>query len=149
MHTMEVMTSVEVAPPPEDVFAYISDAENNPQWQSGMVSAHWSTDGPIGVGSTYDQVATFLGRRIESTFEVEAYVPGRMIKASSTGGSFPITFTRMVEPNGAGSKVTAIIEGDASGFFKVAEPILAWLVQRSVDGDYRALTARLAHGGDD
>ena len=144
---MEVTASVEVAAPPDEVFAYGSDAQNNPEWQSGMVSAHWSTDGPIGVGATHDQVATFLGRRIESTFEVAEYEPGRMIKASSTGGSFPITFTRTVEPSGDGSRVSAIIEGDASGFFKIADPILKWLVQRSVDGDYRALAARFSGEG--
>jgi hypothetical protein len=35
--------------------------------------------------------------------------------------------------------VSAIIEGDASGFFKLAEPLLARVVQRSVDGDYANL----------
>lgn len=136
---MEVNTSVDIAAPPEEVFAYLSDMENNPKWQSGMVSARWTSDGPIGVGSTYDQVATFLRRRIESTFAVEAYEPGRMIRASSTASSFPITFTRMVEPIESGTKVTAIITGDASGFFKIAEPILRRVVQRSVDGDYQNL----------
>lgn len=141
---MEVTTSVEVAAAPEAVFAFVSDAENNPQWQSGMVSAKWTSDGAIGVGSTYDQVATFLGRRIESTFEVEAFEPGRMIRASSTGGSFPITFTRTVEPAGAGSQVTAVITGDASGFFRLAEPFLRSMVQRSVTRDYETLAARFA-----
>ncbi len=141
---MEVRTSVEVAASPDEVFAYLSDAEHNPEWQSGMVSTRWNGNGPIDVGSTYDQVATFLGRRIESTFEVLEYEPGRRIKASSTGGSFPITFTRIVEPQEDGSRVSAIIEGDASGFFKVAEPILKRLVQRSVDGDYQNLAARFS-----
>ena len=136
---MEVTTSVDIAAPPAEVFAYLCDMENNPKWQSGMVSARWTSDDPIGVGSTYDQVATFLRRKIESTFEVEAYQPGRMIRASSTASSFPITFTRMVEPTESGTKVTAIITGDASGFFKIAEPILRRMVQRSVDGDYRNL----------
>ena len=86
------------------------------------------------------------GRRIESTFEVIDYEPDRMIKATSTSGSFPITFTRMVESTDGVTKVTAIIEGDASGFFKLAQPLLARMVQRSVDGDYvnlkRVLEAR-------
>jgi uncharacterized protein YndB with AHSA1/START domain len=141
---MEVTTSVEVAAPPDEVFAYVSDAEHNPEWQRGMVSARWTGAGPIGVGSTYDQVATFLGRRIESTFAVEVFEPGRVIRASSTGGSFPITFTRTVEAVDGGSRVTAVITGDASGFFKIAEPILKRLVQRSVDADYRNLAARFA-----
>ena len=141
---MQVTTSVAVEAPPDEVFAYLSDVENNPEWQSGMVSARWTSDGPIGIGSTYDQVATFLGRRIESTFRVEAYESGRMIRAATTDGSFPITFTRTVEPSGNGSMVTAVITGDASGFFKLAEPVLRLMVQRSVDGDYRNLAARFA-----
>jgi carbon monoxide dehydrogenase subunit G len=141
---VEVTTSVEVAADPDVVFAYISDAENNPQWQSGMVSAQWTSDGPIGVGSTYDQVATFLGRRIESTFEVVSFEQGRKIRASSTGGSFPITFTRTVEAAGSGSLVTAVITGDASGFFRLAEPLLRSMVQRSVTRDYETLAARFA-----
>jgi len=141
---MQVTSTVVVAAPPDEVFAYLSDAENNPEWQSGMVSAQWTSEGPIGVGSTYDQVATFLGRRIESTFEVGEFEPRRRIKASSTGGSFPITFTRMVEPADGGTRVTAIISGDSSGFFKIAEPIMQRMVQRSVDGDYRNLAARFA-----
>lgn len=141
---MQVTTSVDVAAPPDEVFAYLSNVENNPQWQSGMVSARWTSVAPIGKGSTYDQVASFLGRRIESTFEVEEYEPGRMIRASTTGGSFPITFTRTVEPADRGSKVSAVITGDASGFFKLAEPLLKIIVQRSVDGDYRTLAARFA-----
>lgn len=144
---MDITTTVEVAAPSDEVFAYIADAGNNPEWQSGMVSCRWTSDGQIGVGSTYDQIATFVGRRIDSTFVVEAYEPGRMIRASSTGGSFPITFTRIVERSGEGTKVTAVIAGDASGFFKIAEPILRRMVQRSVDGDYRALAARFAPGG--
>lgn len=35
--------------------------------------------------------------------------------------------------------VNAIVEGDASGFFKVAEPLMRRLAQRSVDGDYAKL----------
>jgi uncharacterized membrane protein len=136
---IKVETSVIINRPPEEVFAYISNFENNPGWQSGMQEARFTSEGPLGVGSTYAQVAKFLGRRIESTFEVIGYEPKRLVKATSTSGSFPITFTRMVEPVEGGTQVAAIIEGDASGFFKLAEPLMARMVQRSVDGDYANL----------
>ncbi len=125
--------------PPDEVFAYISNFENNPKWQSGMQEARFTSEGSLRVGSTYTQVAKFLGRRIQSTFEILEYEPERMVKATTTSGSFPITFTRMVEPAEGGTQVTAIIEGDASGFFKLAEPLLARMVQRSVDADYANL----------
>ncbi len=140
---IRVQTSVLVERPPPEVFAFISDFENNPTWQSGMVEAKFTSEGPLGVGSTYAQVAKFLGRRIESTFEVIEYEPNRMVKATSTSGAFPITFTRSVESAKGGTLVTALIQGDASGFFKLAEPLLARLVQRSVDRDYATLKATL------
>ena len=62
-----------------------------------------------------------------------------MVKASSTSGSFPITFTRMVEPIEGGTKVSAIIEGDSTGFFKLAEPLMKRMVQKSIDNDYANL----------
>jgi hypothetical protein len=45
----------------------------------------------------------------------------------------------VVEPIEGGTLVTAIIEGDASGFFKLAEPLLARMVQGSVNADYANL----------
>jgi len=91
---IRVETSVVISRPPEEVFAYISNFENNPRWQGGMKEARFISQGPLGVGSTYTQVATFLGRRVESSFEVIDYQPNRLVKATSTSGSFPIAFTR-------------------------------------------------------
>ena len=140
---LTVETSQIIRRPPDEVFTYIANFENNPKWQSGMRQARFTSEGPLRVGSTYEQVASFLGRAVNSTFEVISYEPGRMVKASSTSGSFPITFTRIVDPQDSGSLISAIIEGDASGFFKLAEPLMKRMVQRSVDGDYRNLKAIL------
>ena len=121
---IRVEATVTVNRPSEEVFAFLSNFENNPRWQSGMQEASFTSQGPLQVGSTYAQVAKFLGRRIESTFEVIEYEPHRLVKATSTSGSFPITFTRTVEPGSGNTQVRAIIEGDASGFFKLAEPLM-------------------------
>ena len=143
---IKVETTVQIDRPSEEVFAFISNFENNPKWQSGQLEAKFTTEEPLWVGSTYDQVAKFLGRRVVSTFEVVEFEPNRKVKASSTSGSFPITFTRMVEPSDEGSEVTAIIEGDASGFFRLAEPLLKRMVQNSVDADYQNLKKILESG---
>ena len=108
---IRVETSVHIKRPSDEVFAFISNFENNPLWQSGQIEARFTSDGPLGVGSTYDQVAKFLGRQIVSAFEVLEYEPGRRIKASSTSGSFPITFTRVVEPVDGGAQVSAVVDG--------------------------------------
>lgn len=125
--------------PPAEVFAFIANFENNPRWQSGMQAAEYTSDGPFGVGTTYKQVAQFLGRRIESHFEVIAYEPDRMVQATTTESSFPITFMRSVEAHNGGSRVKAVITGDASGFFKLAEPLLGFMTRRSIRTDYARL----------
>ncbi len=145
---INIEVRISVSRPPDEVFAFISNFENNPKWQSGMLEAQFTSKGPLGVGSTYVQVAKFLGRRIESTFEVVEYVPNRLVKAASTSGSFPITFTRIVDSGMDGAVVSAIVEGDATGFFKLAEPLLARMVRRTVNSDYRTLKALLESSGE-
>ena len=141
---IQVKASVHIRRSPEEVFAYLSNFENNPQWQSGMVSAKFTSPGPLRVGSTYSQEARFLGRPVISEFEVIEFEPGRRVKITSTSGTFPITVTRSVEPDGGGSsRVSAVVEGDASGVYRLAEPILRSMVQRSVQGDYERLKSVL------
>lgn len=134
-----VNINITINRPADKVFAYLSNPEKNPIWQGGMKEAIITSDGPLGVGSTYTQIASFLGRRIESNFEIVAYEPGRMIKGKTTASSFPIEFTRAVEPSGEATQVHALIEGEAGGFFKLFGPLLNWIVRRSIKGDYANL----------
>ena len=141
------MFSVEVhqyvARPPESIFAYISNFENNPVWQGGMDRASFTSEGPLGVGSIYEQEAHFLGRKISTTFEVIAYTPNASITIRSTSGSFPIEVARSVKVQGSGAMVSANVSGEPKGFFKVWSPLMTWMVKRSVTKDYRRLKAIL------
>ena len=109
-----------------------------------MKSCTWMTEPPVGVGSQYQQHAEFLGRDINSVFEVVEYDPGSLIKATTISGTFPITFTRCVEVLGSAStRVQALIEGDSSGVFRLMEPLMRPIVRRSINGDYKRLKAHL------
>lgn len=137
---IEVHSSALISRPSAEVFEYLADMTNNPHWQRGMQSCEWTSDAPLGVGSTYDQVATFLGKEIRSSFEVTEFEPGRKIRIATTSGAMPIDVTRMVE--GAGDekcRVTAIVRGDPSGLFRIAAPLMRAMVGRSVRQDYRRL----------
>ena len=133
---LNISSTVFIERDPETVFAYIANPENNPSWQSGMKSCMVTSEGPIAVGSTYQQVAAFLGRRIESNFEIVAYDAPHLIRGTTVESSFPITFTRTVEAKDGGTQVKTVVEGDSSGFFRIAEPLMRMLVKRSVDKDY-------------
>lgn len=137
---IETTTTIEVRRPADEVFAYISDMPNNPQWQSGMKSCRWTTEPPIAVGSRYDQLATFLGKVITSRFEVVEYEPGRCIRIVTYESTFGLDITRMVEPvDETTCRVTAIVKGEQAGVFKLFGPLLSKMVASSVRRDYEAL----------
>ena len=131
---------VVIGRPAGEVFAYISDFAKNPTWQNGMKSCTWITAPPLRVGSRYDHKAGFAGREIKSVFEVVELEPGRRVKATTIEGTFPITFTRWVDPiNATATRVEALIEGDSEGFFRLVEPLMAPMVRRSIRKDYARL----------
>jgi carbon monoxide dehydrogenase subunit G len=138
---IHIEVDLDIQRPPNEVFEYLEEVENNTQWLSGMRSSRWTSPPPVGVSSTYDQVSQFLGREIHTSFEVTGHQPGRLVTIESrAGSSFPITVTRMVRPNGdGGSHVTEIVDGDARGFYSVASPLLKRMVERTIRRDYEKL----------
>lgn len=141
---MQLSAAQTIDRPVGEVFAFVSDATNNPRWQRGMRSCAWTSPPPIGVGSTYRQEAKFLGRTLVTEFEVVDHEPGRSITMRSTSGPFPITVRRSVTPiDASSSRVEAAISGDPGRFFRIAGPLLQRLAQRSVSADYRRLKALL------
>ncbi len=66
---MRMHADIEIDRSADDVFAYISNFENNPLWQRGMKEARYITDPPLAEGSQYEQVAGFLGRPVVTRFE--------------------------------------------------------------------------------
>lgn len=137
---MRLSATREITRPAAEVFAFFSDASNNPRWQKGQRSCVWETPPPIRVGSVYDQEARFLGRRVLSRFEVVEFDPGKVITIQSTQGSFPTRVRRSVEPIGPDRcRVIADINGEPAGFFRLASKPLKHLAQRSVDSDYDRL----------
>lgn len=139
----QVNVSVMIARPPEDVFAFISDFSKNALWQSGVQKAWFTSDGPLREGSTYTQLSRFLGRDIEFNFRIIRYEPGRLVEFETVSGTFPVHIIRQVEPVPAGTRVTAIIEGDAGGVFKLFAPLLDFMTKRQIQGDYKRLKALL------
>jgi uncharacterized protein YndB with AHSA1/START domain len=137
VRVVNVSVAVDIDRPAVEVFAYLANAENNPRWQKGMKHAAFTSEPPLRVGSTYDQVAEFLGREIRSSFEVVALAPGRSLTIATTESTFPIRVTRSVEPLGESRcRASAHVSGDPAGVYRLAAPVMRWLVARSVRRDY-------------
>ena len=126
--------------PAAEVFAFVSDFENNPKWQKGMKACRWTSERPCEVGATYVQEARFMGRRIDTHFEVTEWLAGERVSIESTVSTIPLQITRSVEALGERRcRVTAHIRGQPTGLLK----LFGGMVKKSVAKDYAALKVLL------
>ena len=126
---IRIQASVTINRPLEEVFRFMTNHQNALQWQSGLLEARVTND-VVGVGKTWVDVVQFLGRRIEIASELTEFEPLRVVGFKSTSGPIPLEGRYAFEPDGAGTKVTFTLQGEAGGFFKLAEPIVARSTQR-------------------
>lgn len=131
--------SIVINRPIEDVFAYVGDQTNAPQWQSGVVEVRRLTDGPPGMGTRHTFVRTFMGRRLEANNEYVAYEPGKTITFRTTSGPVPLVASYFFEAMATGTRLTSKIEMQAAGFMRLAEPLIARGLKREMDAAFVAL----------
>ena len=117
----------------EQVFEFVTNPENDPQWQSAMLESERTSVGPFGVGTTEQGVAKLLGQRIEWSAEVTEYEPNRKVKYDVTGGPLSAEQTVSFEPVEGGTKFTLVLEAETGGFFRLAEPIVIRMYQRDTE----------------
>ncbi len=129
--------TVEINRPIDDVFAYMNDPTNAPEWNS-LVEASKSSETPVRRGTTISSRLRFLGRKIESTAEIVEHVPNKKIVQRSEK-PFPVTVTSMFEGTGKGTKVTGTFEGEPGGFFKLGEPIVARIAKKQFQAQFDPL----------
>ena len=146
VYFMHVEVTIEISCPLEDVFAYITNFENNPKWQNGMVSCTFTTPPPLGVGSQYQQVAKFMGREVISLFEVTTFVENKRVEFETIQSTFPIQIVREVKKMDTGTLVHAIIKGQPNGLMKIFSPLVRPIMKRQIEADYQHLKQILENG---
>jgi uncharacterized membrane protein len=142
-----VVVETRIARPRDEVERYVVDWRNDPAWIRALSESELVTDPPLRVGSRVRRVAGFLGKRIEYVNEVVEFEPGRRLVMRSVQAPFPMTVVYELEDAGAGTLMRIRADGDASGFYRLAGPLLSRAVRRSIAGDLERLRETLERGG--
>lgn len=143
---IDIDHSVTIDRPLEEVWAFVSDPANNPQWQSGVTQSDQSPTGPIGVGTRVRIVRRFMGQRIEVVFETTVFEPYEKFAFKSLSGPLAVSGSLAVAATDAGTEVTYHGTGKATGVLGLGETIIAGLVNRQVSDDLKALKTLLESG---
>ena len=140
---VKVEASVDIERPIEEVFAYVADPTKTPEWSSIALECTPEGSGGIGVGSRIRTVGKFLGRRLESTLEVTEYDAPRKFAMRAVSGPVHFEMERRLESIGQGTRYHSTQTGESGGVFKLADPIVAVLMKRTVETDHQTLKALL------
>jgi carbon monoxide dehydrogenase subunit G len=129
--------SVTIDRPIETVFAYLTDVRNLPRWQQGVVEIRPADQ--MGLGATFTEVRSFLGKRIESTLEVVEYEPARLFSIRVVSGPIPFEVKHRLDAIGGGTRIGIEGSGEPGGFFKLAEGLVGRQAERAAKKDFASL----------
>jgi len=141
--TTDVSVERRIERPREEVAAYAAAWRNDEEWIGALDEVRLVQEEPLQVA----RVASFVGKRIEYVNEVVEHDPGRRLVMRSVEAPFPMTVTYEFEDAGEGGSVMRIrTQGDASGFYRIAGPLLSRAVKRGLERDLGQLKERLEAG---
>ena len=144
---IDVETSVEIARPVQEVFAFVADQTNAPQWQTDLQEVRRLTQGPIGVGTEHEFVRTFAGRRFASRNRFVAFEPGRYVKFTIPSGWISGTASYRTETSrSAGTVLTSRMEFRVQGPLTLLEFVLSRLLAKDSRRDEQRLKSLLEYG---
>jgi hypothetical protein len=144
--TIEVTAVSTIRVPRSDVARFVIDHRNDATWIGGISESELLGDPPIAVGSRVRRVASFMGRRIEYVNEVTALEPDTRLEMRSVKSPFPMVVTYGFEDADGGTATSVCVQGDPSALYRIAGPLLARQVRRSVQGDLERLRTILESG---
>ena len=127
---IDFTVETQIARPVHDVFAYATDPEKLPSWQTNTVSAKREDAGPYGVGSRLREVHRAPGgKELESIVEVVEYAPDRVFALEVREGT-PIHAHFTFDPADGGTRMRFRAHGKLSGPGRLAEPLLARMLRK-------------------
>jgi uncharacterized protein YndB with AHSA1/START domain len=138
---VDIVCELEIPRPRAEVAAYATDPDNTTSWYANIEAVEWETPRPLAVGSRLAFIASFLGRRLNYTYEIRELVPGERLVMSTAQGPFPMETTYIWQDAGdRATRMTLRNRGEPSGFAKVAAPVMVRAMRRAMNGDLRRLS---------
>jgi hypothetical protein len=138
--------TVTIARPADEVFAFLADLGNIPQWNYAIERTVPTSPGPPGVGATYRQTRT-IPHCSEETLQITAFEPPSRLTVNGQLGPFQATTSYLLQPVTGGTQLTNDIELDPiSALLRPARPLVVPRIRRAVAGNLSALKQLLETG---
>ena len=130
---------------PSEVFAYIANLDKLAEWQSGVVSAEFTSEGEMGVGSTASVVRELMGQSIEAPLTVTEFEPPRrMVIGSEVSGVKALAELDLAPADDGATDLSFAMEIRGSMLTAFMEPMIAGAAGGDIDASLERVKARFA-----
>jgi uncharacterized protein YndB with AHSA1/START domain len=140
-----IVSEVDVARPPDEVFRYVTDPSRFGEWQEGVVDAHIEGNGPQAVGSLCLMTRRIGGSDRTSTSKITELSPPKTWTIRGIDGPIRANVTVRVEPrqDGAQAHVTLELDFTGHGMGKLILPVVIREARKEVPESCQKLKSRL------
>jgi uncharacterized protein YndB with AHSA1/START domain len=125
----------EIARPPAEVFAYVTDPAKLATWQTNTISAVPENDQPFGLGTRVREVHRAPGgKQLASLVEVSEYEPDSVLALRMLEGALLLHARITFESTKLGTRVQLDAHGQPSGPMRLAQPLIRLTLKRQFAG---------------
>jgi uncharacterized membrane protein len=137
---MRIEESIEIHRPLQEVFDYVSDVGNYPEWMAHALEVLKDTEGPPQQNDRFTLAIRSVGRRFETPYERTSYEANRRYTDRAVGGPVPnqrwdSTFREVP----GGTRLMRAVEAEPGGLLKLLEPLQKRAAQRQLGKDLKTL----------
>lgn len=129
---IRVSNTISIARSLDDVFEYVADYNNNPQWMP-VQSVQPLTEGPIRAGTKFKQQFHMMGADYEMDCVIHTFEPRQKISFEYVAPVFKWSGIVLFAPQTDGTDVKAQGNVELSGKLRLAESIVAPKVRNLIN----------------
>jgi uncharacterized membrane protein len=137
---MRLEESVEINRPLEEVFEYVSDVGNYPEWMAHVLEVRKHTPGSPQESDSFVVAIKSVGRRFETPYERTSYEADRRYTDRAVGGPIPNQrWHSAFQEVPGGTRFARAVEVESSGLLKLLEPLQKRAAGRQLKNDLQTL----------
>jgi uncharacterized membrane protein len=120
----KVEESVVIKRPAEQVYNFVTDLKNLPQWEPAITEVEQTSAGELGVGTTYRGVNKMMGMKMKWTSIVNKCEPNKKWSETIISGSSRIDEQLSFDATDGSTKFTLAYDMKAGGILKLLSPLI-------------------------
>ena len=126
--------------PIDQVFPYVANLNNQTHWMEDVISSKQVSEGPVGMGTKFQQDMKMMGRSLDTQYEITGYeYPTTMSFTGTSRGMMEFGGQYSFTPEGEGTAIDFDGYAKLTGVWRLVEPLFAGEVRRGFNKELSEL----------